>query len=295
MKKIIVIGSINVDNVMYTSNMPIPGMTVYGDSFLSNVGGKGANQACAIHFLNNEVDFYGAIGKDNNGKMVQNFLKEAGLTANLKVCDKVCTGVASILIDKKNAENQIVCVPGANVEITQEDIDKIDFKKYGILLLQLENPANVMTYAMKKAKEAGLLVVLNPAPYQAIPTSCYRYIDFFIPNEHELELYTNDMESGNSAMRAKHLVNAGLKNVIVTLGNNGSLYVSKERMIKVDAYNVEAVDTTGAGDSYCGAFVVALNEGKVIEDAMMFANKASSITVTRKGAISSLPKRSEIE
>ena len=96
-------------------------------------------------------------------------------------------------------------------------------------------------------------------------------------------------------MRAKHLVNAGLKNVIVTLGNNGSLYVSKERMIKVDAYNVEAVDTTGAGDSYCGAFVVALNEGKVIEDAMMFANKASSITVTRKGAISSLPKRSEIE
>ena len=125
MKKIIVIGSINVDNVMYTSNMPVPGMTVYGDSFLSNVGGKGANQACAIHFLNNEVDFYGAIGKDNNGKMVQNFLKEAGLTANLKVCDKVCTGVASILIDKKNAENQIVCVPGANVEITKEDIDKI--------------------------------------------------------------------------------------------------------------------------------------------------------------------------
>ena len=161
--------------------------------------------------------------------------------------------------------------------------------------MQLENPASVMTYAMKKAKEAGLLVVLNPAPYQAIPTSCYRYIDFFIPNEHELELYTDDMESGNSAMRAKHLVNSGLKNVIVTLGNNGSLYVSKERMIKVDAYNVEAVDTTGAGDSYCGAFVVALNEGKVIEDAMMFANKASSITVTRKGAISALPKRSEIE
>lgn len=295
MKKIIVIGSINVDNVMYTNNMAVPGMTVYGESFLSNVGGKGANQACAIHFLGNEVDFYGAVGNDNNGKLVKNFLKEVGLNANLKVCDDVCTGVASIIINNKNAENQIIAVPGANTKITKEDIDKIDFSQYGILLLQLENPASVMTYAMKKAKENKLLVVLNPAPYQEIPVSCFRYIDYFIPNEHELEQYTDTLMNTNPTMRAKHLVSKGLKNVIVTMGENGSLYVSKDKIIKVEPYQVEAVDTTGAGDSYCGAFVVGLNEGLSLEGAMNFASKMSSITVTRKGAINSLPKRSEIE
>ena len=128
-----------------------------------------------------------------------------------------------------------------------------------------------------------------------LPASYFRYIDYFIPNEHELEQFTDDMDSGNSAMRAKHLVNAGLKNVIVTLGSEGSLFVSKDKMIKVDPYFVDAIDTTGAGDSYCGAFVVAINEGRTVEEAMEFANKASSITVTRKGAIASLPKRVDLE
>ena len=294
MKKAIVIGSINIDNVMYTNNMPVPGMTVYGESFLSNIGGKGANQACALHFLGKDVDFYGAIGNDRNGKFVQNTLKEVGLTANLKVCEGVCTGVATIIINNKDAENQIIAIPGSNVCITKEDIDKINFSKYDVLLLQLENPASVMTYAMKKAKEAGLLVVLNPAPYQAIPASSFRYIDYFIPNEHELEQFTDDM-NGNSAMRAKHLINKGLKNIIVTLGENGSLYVTKDKIIRIEPHDVDAVDTTGAGDSYCGAFVTALMEGKDVEEAMKFANTASSITVQRKGAISSLPKRAELD
>lgn len=293
MKKIVVIGSINVDNVTYTDNMPIAGMTVKGESFLSNLGGKGANQACAIHFLNKDVVFYGAVGNDTNGKMVENYLKSLGLTANLKICNDSCTGVATIIINNKNAENQIICVPGANNKITKNEIDKIDFSKFDILLLQLENPGEVMTYAMKKAKEAGLLVVLNPAPYQYLKEEAYQYVDYFIPNEHELELYTSEVE-GDIKERSRYLLDKGLKNIIVTLGEKGSIFINKEEAFEIPAFKVNAVDTTGAGDSYCGALVSALSEGKNIKEAMEFATKASSIAVTRKGAIASLPKLDEI-
>ena len=293
MKKILVIGSISIDNVTYTNVLPQPGMTVYGESFLSNIGGKGANQACAIHFLGGDVEFYGSIGNDNNGKTVQNFLKEVGLTANLKI-SKCSTGVATIIIDNKTAENRIVIVPGANMDLTKEDIDKIDFSKYDYLLLQLENQIDSIVYAVKKAKEKGLTVVLNPAPYHEVPSEAFKYIDYFIPNEHELEQFTPDIK-GDYETRANHLIKKGIKRIIVTLGENGSLYVDEKQSFKVDPYKVNAIDTTGAGDSYCGAFVTALAEGKELKDAMDFASKVSSLTVTKKGAIASLPKRSEIK
>ncbi len=292
MKKVLVIGSISIDNVTYTSVLPEPGTTVYGESFLSNIGGKGANQACAIHFLKGDAEFYGAIGDDDNGKRVQNFLKSVGLAANLKI-SKQNTGVASITIETQNAENRIVIVPGSNMDITKEDIDKIDFSRFDLLLLQLENPVDTIVYAMKKAKENGLTVVLNPAPYHEVPSSAFKYIDFFIPNEHELEYFTEDI-NGDFKERAEHLINQGVKRVIVTLGEKGSLYVDEKESYLVEPHKVNAVDTTGAGDSYCGAFVTALSKGEDIKSAMEFANKVSSITVTRKGAIASLPKLEEI-
>jgi len=293
MKKIIVIGSISIDNVVYTNVLPHPGMTVYGESFLSNIGGKGANQACAIHFLNGDVIFYGSIGKDDNGQRVEKFLKEAGLTANLKKSSQN-TGIASITIDNKTAENRIVIVPGSNMDINKSDIDKIDFTKFDILLLQLENPVDTVCYAMKKAKENGLLVVLNPAPYHEVPSDAFPYIDFFIPNEHELDQFTLDIK-GNELEKAQYLLKQGIKRVIVTLGEKGSLYVDEKEHFLVKPHKVNAIDTTGAGDSFCGAFVTALSEGKNTKEAMEFASKASSITVTRKGAIASLPKRDEIK
>lgn len=292
MKKILVIGSISIDNVTYTSVLPEPGTTVYGESFLSNIGGKGANQACAIHFLKGDVEFYGAIGDDDNGKRVQNFLKSVGLAANLKI-SKQNTGVASITIETQNAENRIVIVPGSNMDITREDIDKIDFSKFDLLLLQLENPVDTIVYAMKKAKANGLTVVLNPAPYHEVPSSAFKYIDFFIPNEHELEYFTENIK-GDFKTRAEHLINQGIKRVIVTLGEKGSLYVDEKESYLVEPHKVNAIDTTGAGDSYCGAFVTALSKGEDIKSAMEFASKVSSITVTRKGAIASLPKLEEI-
>lgn len=293
MKKIVVIGSISIDNVVYTNVLPQPGMTVYGESFLSNIGGKGANQACAIHFLNGDVVFYGSIGKDDNGLRVEKFLKEAGLTANLKKSSQN-TGIASITIDNSSAENRIVIVPGSNMDINRDDVDKIDLQKFDILLLQLENPVDTVCYAMKKAKEKGLTVVLNPAPYHEMPVEAFEYIDFFIPNEHELEQFTPNVK-GDELERAKYLLKQGIKRIIVTLGEKGSLYVDEKEHFIIQPHKVDAIDTTGAGDSFCGAFVTALSEDKGIKEAMEFASRASSITVTRKGAISSLPKKDEIK
>ena len=292
MKKIIVIGSINIDNVTYSSIPAKPGMTVYGDAFLSNIGGKGANQSCAIKFLGGDVVFYGAVGNDDNGKRVQNFLKQAGLTANLKI-SHLSTGVASITIDTNTGENSIIVVPGANNDISKEDIDSIDFQNADILLLQLENNMDAVLYAMKKAKEKGLVVVLNPAPYHELPIDAFQYIDYFIPNEHELEQFTTDI-NGEVIERAHYLISKGVKKIIVTLGDKGSLYVDEDKALQIEPHIVKAIDTTGAGDSYCGAFVTALSEGKDEIEAMKFASKVSSITVTRKGAISSLPKRNEL-
>lgn len=293
MKRIIVIGSINVDNVVYTHNPARPGMTVYGDAFLSNIGGKGANQSCAIKFLGGDVTFYGAVGDDDNGKNVQKFLKEAGLTANLKISN-ISTGVASITIDSHSAENSIIVVPGANYDIKISDIDKINFSEFDILLLQLENNMDAVTYAIKKAKENGLLVVLNPAPFHEVPKEIFDDIDLFIPNEHELEQFTPDI-NGDVETRCKQLLKQGIKHIIVTLGSKGSFYIDNNESFFVSAHKVKAVDTTGAGDSFCGALVTALSEDKTIKEAMEFASKVSSIAVTRKGAIASLPKRNEVE
>ena len=282
-----------MDLVTYTSVLPQPGMTVYGDSFLANIGGKGANQACAIKLLGGDVEFFGSIGDDSNGKTVQNFVKTFQLAANLKI-SKCSTGIATIIVDNNTGENRIVIVPGANFDITKGDIDHLNFNDKDILLLQLENTTESVIYAMRKAKEKGLLVVFNPAPYHELPDSAFQYIDYLIPNEHELEQFTPNIH-GNYEAKAKYLLNKGVKNVIVTLGENGSLLVNKQQVMHIEPFKVNAIDTTAAGDCYCGAFVTALSEGKDVIEAMRFARKASSIAVTRKGAISSLPKRDELE
>lgn len=289
MSKILVIGSISIDNVVYTKVLPEPGTTVIGEAFLSNVGGKGANQACAAKFLGSDVDFFGAVGDDNNGQYIKAFLEEKGLNATLKTSSKG-TGIASITLDMRSGENRICIVPGANMDITCDDIDKIEplFKESSILLIQLENPVETVCYALKKAKEFGLTTVLNPAPVHEIPKDIHKYVDFFVPNEHELDGYVIEKD-GSFESKAKELVRSGMKNVIVTLGEKGSLLVNANEVIYVEPHKVEAVDTTAAGDSFLGAFVTGLNSGKSVIESMKFASKCSSITVTRKGAISSLP------
>ena len=293
-KKIFVLGSISIDHTIFTNVMPTPGVTGKAESFIKNVGGKGANQAVASLYLGGDVFFFGAVGNDDEGKYIHSFLKEKKLHHHLKESTKP-TGVAFITIDNSNGENQILIVQGANLDIQKEDIDEIEdiIKECDIFLAQLENPIETVEYAIKLAKKNGLTTILNPAPYGEISDSVLPYIDYFIPNEHELEQFVPEFNSEEE--KAVSLLNKGIKNVIVTLGENGSRLCNKEGIYTAKPYKVDAIDTTAAGDSYIGALVTALSKNKVVKEAMDFASKCSSITVARKGAIQSLPKLDEIK
>lgn len=292
-KKILVIGSISIDNTIFTKQLPSAGTTTVADSYFQNIGGKGANQACASLFLGGDVSFIGAVGKDHNGDLVESFLKEQGLNFRLKRSDAP-TGIAFIILEEQTAENRILIVQGANVDLTKEDIDKnLDmFTKGDILLTQFENDMDTVSYVIKKAHEKHMLVVVNPAPIKELKEEYYQYIDYLVPNEHELEALSNKTDI---LLGARELLSRGAKIVIVTLGEKGSLYINKDEHIKIEPHKVNAVDTTAAGDSYLGALVTKLSEGKDIKEAMEFASKCSSLTVTKKGAIVSLPHLSDLK
>ena len=287
MRKIVVVGSIAIDNTIFTQELPGAGTTTIADSYFQNIGGKGANQASAALFLGADVTFIGAVGKDNNGEAVKRFLKENGLKTRIKD-SSYPTGVAFIMLEEKTAENRILIIQGANNDVLIEDIEKnIDlFKEGDILLTQFEGPVPTIEYTIKLAKTRGMTVVVNPAPIKKVSDEIYQYIDYLVPNEHELEALsgTSDVIKGANSLLVK-----GAKNIIVTLGEKGSMLVNKDGHHLVEPHKVKAVDTTAAGDSYLGALVSKLAIDTPILEAMAFASKCSSITVTRKGAIVALP------
>ena len=291
-KPILVVGSIAIDNTVYTKHLPTAGTTTLADSYISNIGGKGANQACSALFLGGNVNYIGAVGKDKNGQAVKEYLSELGLKYHIKDSNKP-TGVAFITLETTSGENRILIVPGANEDLQKEDIDKYNdlFIENGIFLTQFENSISTVEYIIKKAHDHNMLVVVNPAPYKKINEIYYKYIDIIVPNEHEIEQLTG---ISNIEEASTLLLDKGAKNVIVTLGGKGSFFINKEKSFYVASHKVNAVDTTAAGDSYLGALVTKLSEGKGIKEAMEFASLASSITVTRKGAIQSLPKLEEL-
>ena len=286
-KRILVIGSIAIDNTIFTQNLPVAGMTTLADSFFTNIGGKGANQACASLFLGGDVAFIGAVGKDKNGEMAREFLKEQGLDARLKESD-LPTGVAFIILEEKTGENRILIIQGANTDVQIEDIEKNDdlFREGDILLTQFENSPAIVQYIIKKAHDRGMTIVLYPAPIKEFDVNYYQYVDYLVPNEHELESLskTSDVLKG-----CQILLEKGVKNVIATLGEKGSILVNRAVVCRVKPHKVEAIDTTAAGDSYLGALVTKLSQGKDIIEAMEFASLCSSYTVTKKGAIVALP------
>ena len=300
-KKILVIGSLNADISISMKKMPIIGETVFGESIKYNNGGKGANQACAIGKLGGNIEMLGCIGEDDLGNnQILNLNKFNIKTTNLKKQKEKPTGTAVIYVDE-NGKNSIVVIPGANnlcdinyLKDKEECLTKADF-----IVLQLEIPIEAVQYAVKKGKELGKIIVLNPAPApEEISEDILKNIDYFTPNESELQRLAklDKMESIEDVKKgAQFFIDKGVKNVMVTLGENGVLLVNKNGTQHFPAYKVKAVDTTAAGDCFNGAFVVGLSEGKTIEDSINFANKASSIAVTRKGAQDSIPLRDEVE
>ena len=300
MKNIVVIGSSNTDMVVKTSHLPAGGETVLGGDFFMNAGGKGANQAVAAARYGNRVLFVAKTGDDLFGKQVLKSLKEDNIVTDYVFVDADHpSGVALITIDK-DAENCIVVASGANMYLSPADIDiaSEEIRKADVLLMQLESPIETVAYAAKMAAEAGVPVILNPAPAPAEPLSeeLLKNLYLITPNRSEASrisgIEVKDMESAYRA--AKAILNMGPKNVIITLGSEGSLLDDGSMPMRVEALKVEAVDTTAAGDTYNGVLASVIAEGRSLIEAIREANVAAAISVTRMGAQPAAPTRAEI-
>lgn len=298
MKNICVIGSLNMDLVVNVDTMPKPGQTIIGSNFKEVPGGKGANQAVAMARLNGNVSMIGKVGEDGFGQTLINSLKNDKVDTTYIQTSKGATGVALITVDK-NAQNSIVVSPGANFEVKEDDIDNnIEaIKNSDIVVLQLETPLNTIKYALNKAKELNKYTILNPAPAVKLDDEIIKNVDLLTPNETELEIISGvSIETEEDIQKAAQImIEKGVKELIVTLGSKGSLYINKEKSMFKKAYKVEAVDTTAAGDSYTGALAVALSKDKNIEDAMDFASKVGALSVLKEGAQSSLPTLEDVK
>jgi ribokinase len=289
-RKITVIGSINMDLVTSTNQIPKVGETVLGNSFHTIPGGKGANQAVAAARLGGDVTMIGAVGNDSFGKTLVDQLTNQGInTKNIMVVNDVSTGIASILLSE--ADNSIIVVPGANNHITPEVIENHEDKirTSNILLVQLEIPLESVIRAVELAKKHGIQTIVNPAPIQKLPKELLEMVDYLTPNEHEQAMLFASIDGTDQEL-------AKLKEkCIVTKGSEGVMIYKNGEKIEIPSFQVEAVDTTGAGDSFNGALAVAICEGLEIEEACRFANVVGAISVTKLGAQTGMPTKKEVE
>ena len=257
-------------------------------------GGKGANQAVAARRLGADVSFICKVGHDIFGdNAIEGYRKEGIDTSRILRSDKA-SGTALILVDAK-AENCIAVAPGANGDLTPEDINSVAdiIRSAGYLILQLEIPVESVLRAARIAHEAGVYVILNPAPACPLPRELFSYVSLITPNQTESALLTGIEDNLDAAV--DNLLEMGVKDVVVTLGSKGSMVVSEGTRTFVPSLKVEAVDTTAAGDTFCGALCVALSEGCSLVQAAQFATKASALTVQKMGAQDSIPYRSDIK
>ncbi len=284
--------------VIKTDKLPLPGETVLGGTFFMNPGGKGANQAVAAARLGGKVSFITKIGDDLFGNQTVGVLKKEGVdTRNIVKDTALPSGIALITVNSAG-ENNIVVAPGSNGNLVAEDIpsDLFSTGKYSILLLQLEIPVMTVEYAALTAAEHGLKVILNPAPAQKLHDYLLRHLWLITPDENEAGILTGIKISNESSAEkaATELQRRGVRNVIITLGAKGAYVKADEFTGIIPGIKVEAVDSTAAGDVFNGALAVAFAEGKGIKDAVVFANKAAAISVTRLGAQASAPYRKEV-
>lgn len=297
-KNILVIGSSNTDMVIKTHSFPTPGETILGGRFLMNAGGKGANQAVAAARLGGVVTFVGKIGDDIFGKQAVQQLEDEGINVDFVAVDSENpSGVAMITVDRKG-ENSIVVAPGSNGTLSPADFDKAMTKldESDFVLMQLEIPIQTVEYIASKAAERQKKVILNPAPAAQLSNALLQNLYLITPNETEAELLTGTrvVDEQSALKAATQLHNKGVEVVIITMGSAGAFLFENGHSELIRAPRVDAVDTTAAGDTFNGALVVALSEGKSIRESIVFANKAASISVTRMGAQSSVPYRKEI-
>jgi ribokinase len=297
-KKIVVVGSCNTDMVIKADRLPVPGETILGGTFFMNPGGKGANQAVAAARMGGTVTLISKTGNDVFGKQSVMLYASENIKTDFIFSDpRQPSGVALITVDA-HGENCIVVASGANASLSPADINKAsdEIESSDLVLMQLEIPIETVEYVAEMASKKGIKVILNPAPARALSNDLLKHLYIIIPNKNEAEILSGikvtDIES---AKQAASIISAkGVDIVVITLGSQGALIKEYDEYQFVEAFKVDAVDTTAAGDTFCGALCVGLSEGKSIPDAVKMAARAAALTVTRMGAQTSIPYRSEL-
>ncbi len=294
MAKILVVGSLNMDLVVRVPHTPMPGETVLGGDFETFPGGKGANQAVAAARMGGDVTMVGRVGNDDFGDTLIECLVNNKVKTTYVIKDaEASTGIAMIAV-ASNGENSIVVASGANSDVSVDDVNNARdlMRESDILLMQLECPLEAVSEAVDLAKAYDLKVVLNPAPAQQLSETLLSNVAYLTPNQKELQMLTGE-EDDDKAI--KKLFDWGVKNLIITLGPNGTRVVTEDMDKHLPAVEITAVDTTGAGDAFNGALAVALAEGKPLLQAVKYGMAAGALSATKRGAQPSLPTRDEVE
>lgn len=296
---ILVIGSANVDFTVKVEHLPQVGETVSGGDFLLSYGGKGANQALAAHLAGAPVFMIAKLGRDANGELLYQQLIASGLNAQGLLRDaEVSSGVALIMVDAQG-HNLIATAPGSNRRLTVADIQALEADAFagGILLTQLETPLETVEYGLRRAQEAGMTTILNPAPGRLLSPDFLALPHIITPNETEASLLSGAAVTGpDTARRAgERLLALGCRTVIITLGAQGSLLVRQGEVRHFAPFPLMPIDTTAAGDAFNGVLAAALLEGRGLDEAIVRANAAGALCVTKRGAQEALPTRQEIE
>jgi ribokinase len=296
---IAVVGSLNMDLVTRTERRPQPGETLLGQSFAMFVGGKGLNQTIAAARLGAHVRMIGRVGRDDFGAQLTRTLAAEQIdTRHVTHDDAAGSGVATIVVDGAG-DNTIIVVSGANWRLSAADVERAADAIAGadVLVMQLEVPLDAVVRAAEIAHAAGVRVLLNPAPARTLPDELLRLVSILTPNETEARLLTGiEIAGDESAERAAHaLLARGVGAAVLTLGARGALLVDGERAVRVPGYSVPVVDTTAAGDAFCGALAVQLARGHTLEQAVRYANAAGALATTVAGAEPAMPRAEAVD
>ncbi len=306
--KILVVGSFMMDLIACTERAPGAGETVMGSRFQTAPGGKGANQAVQCARLGAQVTMVGKVGSDAFGKTMLEAVAASGVDiSHVAVTADAASGVGHITLEigKQGVQNRITVCPGANLAITVEELSWLrqEIGKYDMVMMQFELPMEVIEAVAQWAYDAGVMVMVNPAPAAPISEKLLRCTTYLSPNEHEAAsmaghpihvtdgIHFDDVKTVADVFRAR-----GVRNLIITMGENGSVFAGDAGLFHVDCVKIPlAVDPTAAGDSFVAAFCTALTAGLPEKDALVFASHAAAITVSRMGAMPSLPTVSEVQ
>ena len=301
---VVVVGSLNTDFVLTLDAFPAAGESVLGKTFEQAPGGKGLNQAVAASRLGAQVAMIGAVGGDQFGPGLIQTLTDEGIDSLVSQIPDTSTGIAIIEVES-SGENRIIVVSGANNFLSEDSVETslreiAGEHRIGVVLTQGEVPVQTTERALRVAKELGAITILNPAPVRDFPPSVFPLVDYLVPNELEAQgLCTLEGNACKSMLDfvevATSIVDLGVGSVIITRGEKGAVWSTATASGQAAAFRIVPVDTVAAGDAFCGGLAAALNEGQPLNEALRWASAAGALTATRVGAITSLPRRSEVE